>query len=169
LFGRQGYGATSLMEIAQEAGVAVQTVYAVYGSKAGILERLRESVVRQPEAARLYEEALQERDRQKKMALFARSIRQRWEQGHDIVTTDMQAGATDPRLRRGIEKTLEMRRAGIERLAQTMARGPEAARMAARIDALTLPEVYRELTEVHGWTPDEYETWLASQLKAQRI
>ncbi len=43
LFARDGYGATTLRGIATEAGVAVQTVYAVYGSKAGTLAALLDS------------------------------------------------------------------------------------------------------------------------------
>lgn len=50
-FADAGYAATTLREIASEAGVAVQTVYAVFGSKANILRALRESVTRSPRAA----------------------------------------------------------------------------------------------------------------------
>lgn len=38
LFGRQGLDATSVSEIAREAGVAPETIYGVFGSKQGILE-----------------------------------------------------------------------------------------------------------------------------------
>lgn len=165
LFARQGYGATTLQDVADEAGVAVQTVYAVYRSKAGILARLRESVVRQSEAARFYEEALTEPVRNRKLELFARSIRHRWEYGHDIVTTNQQAAATDAALRREVDKVLETRRAGIGRFAGTLATGAEAARITAVIDALTLPEVYEELTHIQKWTADDFESWLGSALK----
>jgi hypothetical protein len=37
LFATRGYGATTLRQVAVAAGVAVQTVYAVFGSKANIL------------------------------------------------------------------------------------------------------------------------------------
>jgi AcrR family transcriptional regulator len=37
LFGRYGYGATSIEQIAREASVAVPTVYAMYHSKRGLL------------------------------------------------------------------------------------------------------------------------------------
>ena len=39
LFARQGYAATSVTDIAREAGVAVQTIYARLGSKRGMLTR----------------------------------------------------------------------------------------------------------------------------------
>ena len=48
LFTDRGYGATTLVAIAAEAGVAVQTVYAVYGSKANILRTLLQALVSDP-------------------------------------------------------------------------------------------------------------------------
>ena len=58
LFVRDGYGATTLQAIADEAGVAVQTVYAVYRSKPGILRELRDSIVFLPDAEERYREAM---------------------------------------------------------------------------------------------------------------
>lgn len=40
LFGRDGYSATSINDIAREAGVSVQTIYARLGSKRGMLVAL---------------------------------------------------------------------------------------------------------------------------------
>jgi AcrR family transcriptional regulator len=39
-FVRDGYGATSIDEIAKDAGTSAQTVYAAFGNKAGILRRV---------------------------------------------------------------------------------------------------------------------------------
>ncbi|HEY6013057.1 MAG TPA: helix-turn-helix domain-containing protein, partial [Candidatus Limnocylindrales bacterium] len=61
-FADAGYGATTLREIAVAAGVAVQTVYAVFGSKASILRALRESVVDDPAAAEAYGAAIASTD-----------------------------------------------------------------------------------------------------------
>ena len=41
----RGYAATSLQAIAEHAGVAVQTVYAVFGSKRELLRELIESTI----------------------------------------------------------------------------------------------------------------------------
>jgi len=40
LFVRDGYGATNLQDIAAEAGVAVQTIYFVFGNKRTLLKEL---------------------------------------------------------------------------------------------------------------------------------
>lgn len=169
LFAARGYGASTLQAIADEAGVAVQTVYAVYRSKRGILAELRESVFRQPEAGALYQAALTEANPRRKIELFARSIRHRWEYGHDIVAVHEQAGRTDQSVYKEAEKVIAMRRNGISRLAQSFGSAVDPAHAAAILDALTVPEVYKELVEISGWTPDEYEVWLAKTLRQQLL
>src|SRR6187401_564670 len=44
LFGRQGYGATSIASITREAGVVPETIYAAFGSKRGIVDGLIDRV-----------------------------------------------------------------------------------------------------------------------------
>lgn len=173
LFARDGYGATTLRAIAAEAGVAVQTVYAVFGSKAGILETLRDGVRDDPEAESLFRAALSEPAAAQRLELFARSIRRRWERGASVVMIHRDAALTDPAVRAGVEDVLERRRVGLRHLADALASdltagtGPEQA--AAVLDALTLPEVWAELVDVHGWTPDEYEAWLSESLQRQLL
>jgi AcrR family transcriptional regulator len=173
LFRTRGYGATTLLAIAQEADVAVQTVYAVYRSKNGILHELRDTVLRQPAAEALYEDAMGEAHAERKLELFASSIRRRWEFGHDVVAIHRDAAATDPAVRDEVEQALDVRRRGIARLAKSMegqlAPGIDVAHATAVIDALTLPEVYAELIDVGGWNADDVEAWLARCLKTQLL
>ena len=169
LFVSRGYGATTLEAVAADAGVAVQTVYAVYGSKAAILRALRESLLRDPAAEGLYRQALAERDPVAKLDLAARSIRARWESGHDLVAVNEMAATTDADLRREVEAILATRRDGLAQLARTLekglARGITVAGAVAILDALTLPSVYAALVGTHAWRPEAYETWLATSLK----
>lgn len=173
LFARQGYGATTLVQIAAEAGVAVQTVYAVYGSKAAILRGLAESVVRLPEAGELFAATMESTDPGRRLDLFAASIRRRWEWGYDVVRVSQDAATTDAAIRGDVEAVLETRRAGIGRLASSLegALRPSVsvARAHALLDALSLPDVYAELIEIHGWSPDEFEAWLGETLRAQLL
>ena len=173
LFGIRGYGATTLQAVADEAGVAVQTVYAVYGSKAGILHELRDTVLHQPAAEALYEDQMREPRAERKLELFASSIRRRWEFGHDVVAIHSDAAATDPSVRVEVEEVLGMRRNGIARLARSLEAklqpGTDLAHATAILDALTLPEVYAELTDIGGWSADDYEEWLARCLKGQLL
>jgi AcrR family transcriptional regulator len=173
LFAERGYGATTLEAIAAEAGVAVQTVYAIFRSKSGILRALRESVLRQPEAEALFERAISEPAAAVRLELFAASIRNRWEHGHDIVAIDMEAGRTEPAIRQESVRVVAVRRKGLALLAKSMrgqlAPGIDVASASAILDALTLPEVYRELVSVHGWKAGQFEVWLAEVLKQQLL
>lgn len=173
LFASRGYGATTLAAVAEEAGVAVQTVYAVYGSKAAILRTLREDVLNEPHAGAAFGQALAERDAGRRLVLFARSIRLRWEYGHDVVSINDVAGATDPKIRKDVEELLRVRRRGLARIARSiraeLAGGLSVVQAAALLDALTLPSLYAQLVAVHRWTPDRFEAWLAATLLRQLL
>lgn len=173
LFARDGYAATGLAEIAGEAGVAVQTVYAVYGSKAGILNALREGVMTQPEAQAFYRDAMAADSAARRIELFARSIRWRWERSADVTAIFRDAGTADAGIRTGLTATLEQRRRGIralaERLDSELRQGLDVGTAAAIMDALSLAEVYAELVEVQGWAPEAYETWLAAALARELL
>ena len=169
LFATRGYAATTLREIAVAADVAVQTVYAVFGSKARILAVLLEDLRDDPPADAAFAAALAAPDRAQALTLFARSIRLRWEAGHDLVAIHADAASADPAIRAGVEGMLAARRRGIAELAAAVA-GPDAApgetrRLAAIIDALTLPAQYEVLVGTYRWTADAYEAGLATALR----
>ena len=168
LFAAKGYAATTLREVAAEAGVAVQTVYAVFGSKSSILRVLRERLVHDPAADAAFAAAVAEADAGTALALFAHSIRLRWETGHDIRPVHADAAAADTSLRNDVDAVLGARRRGIGELARSLAQARptiDPSRAAAVIDALTLPEVYAELVRIHDWSADAYEAWLAAMLQ----
>jgi AcrR family transcriptional regulator len=168
LFIGKGYAATTIADIAGEAGVAVQTVYAVHASKAGVLAALRQRAVEQPEAEASYRSAMAEPDPARRLLRFATSIRQRWQATGDVVAIHNDAGNADPGVRAGVEDSLRRRRGGLTALAGALAPalrpGLELDDAAAILDALTMPEIYLELTGAHDWTPDAYEAWLGRAL-----
>jgi AcrR family transcriptional regulator len=163
-FSERGYAATTLREIAAEAGVAVQTVYATFGSKAAILRSLRGRVVGDTEADAAWAAALEAATVAAAVGAFARSIRLRWEHGADVVAADTDAARTEAAIRAEVEGAIRGRRAGIVRLATSLVgldpRLGSAERVAATLEALTVTDAYLVLTGANGWTPDEYETWL---------
>lgn len=170
LFFRDGYSATTMKSIAAQAGVAVQTVYATFGNKAAILAELRWIVVDLPEADAARLEAMQAATAQERVARFAHSIRRRWELAGDIVHINHDAARTDPAIRSQVQPAEDRRQAGIAAFARAFADDldlpVDAARLAAKIDALTMHHVYNQLITVHSWSPDDYEQWLQSQLAA---
>ena len=172
LFGTRGYGATTLTEIAAEADVAIQTVYAVFRSKHGILRGLSDTVVQDADADAAVGRAMTS-EGAAILAAFTRSIRLRWEHGYDVTVIHGIAAMTDPAVRSDLEAVLAIRRNGLRRLVERLAPSLDPSvgldRALAILDALTLPELYGELVAVHGWSPDEYEAWLTRSLARQLL
>jgi AcrR family transcriptional regulator len=167
-FGDAGYAATTLRAIASGAGVAVQTVYAVFGSKRNILRALRQSVATDPAASEAYAVALTATDLDEALGAFARSIRLRWEAGYDIVMIHASAASADPEIRSEVMAAEAVRNGGIARLARRLGeleRSLDVRRVEALLDALTITAVYEQLVARHGWSPEAYESWLAEALR----
>jgi len=169
-FFEDGYAATTLRAVAAEAGVAVQTVYAVFGSKAAILAELRALAVNLPEADAAGRAAAGEPTPERRLAGFAHSIRLRWELAGDIVRVNQDAVRVDPSLRPGIAAADARRRGGIAAFVRgietDLGAHIDVDRSIGVVNALTLYAVYEELISVQGWTPDAYEAWLADSLVA---
>lgn len=170
LFFRDGYAVTTLKAVAVEAAVAVQTVYAVFGSKAAILSELRAMVVNLPEADATLSAAAAEPTLERRLAGFARSIRLRWTLGGDIVKVNEDAARADSSIRVEVAATLAQRRDGIawfvRKLELDVAPGIDVGSATAVVDALTLYDLYAQLVGFHGWSPGAYEAWLTDQLVA---
>lgn len=170
LFFRDGYAATTLKAIALEAGVAVQTVYAVFGSKSAILTELRWMVVDLPEADAARLEAMDAPTAEERLSRFAHSIRRRWELAGDIVQVNQDAARTDPAIRAEVQPAEDRRQAGIAAFVRALVHdldlSIDVARGTATVDALTMYQLYAQLVGVHAWSPDEYEAWLRTQLIA---
>ncbi len=167
-FFEDGYAATTLKAIASEAGVAVQTVYAVFGSKAAILAELRALVVNLPEADAELRAAMSEPTPARRLTRFAHSIRSRWELAGDIVRVDQDAVRVDPSLRGGIAAAEARRHGGIAAFVRgievDLGAGIDVERSIGVVNALTLNAVYEELVHTQGWSVDAYEVWLAESL-----
>jgi AcrR family transcriptional regulator len=178
LFVERGYGATTIEAIAREAGVAVQTVYAAFGSKRTILQRVMDRVIggddrpvgvlerEGPQRTR------QEPDQRRQLRQMAHGIGQIMERAGPVFAVMRAAAAADPEiaaLYRGIQ---EERRANMARVVGWVAaNGPlgeglgtdEAADI---VWSLTSADVHHLLTADRGWTTERYERWLGEALIA---
>src|SRR5688572_29271523 len=91
LFVQCGYGATTIQALAEEAGVAVQPVYAAFGSKHEVLKQLFDiSVVGDDEALPLVQRPEwhaweEEEDGERMVELFARANRAVAERTADVL------------------------------------------------------------------------------------
>jgi AcrR family transcriptional regulator len=170
LFSERGIEATTLNAIAEDAGVAVASVYKVMRSKEGILRALMEAVLFGPTyravLARLADEVdpvvLIERTAEVARAIYEAEARE----------------LGDVRAMAGFSPALGAVEAEFEALRLEL----QAARVDALFDAgrarldltrdqarrvlwlYTAREVWRKLTVEAGWSGEEYESWLRRTL-----
>lgn len=173
LFLEQGYGSTTIEAISNRAGVAVSTVYAVFKNKRGILRAIREAWHQASGQRDIYDRAKQESDPKRRFALAAHATRRQWDTGATMITIYNGAAAIDPEAAAELEAALQGRRANIEhfiRASLPMLRPDLTESKACAIYlALTRAEVYQELVMRWQWSPDDYESWLATTLQQQLL
>jgi AcrR family transcriptional regulator len=173
LFLELGYGATTIDAIATKAGVGVSTVYAVFGNKRGILKAIREAWHQASGQRDIFQEAREQTDPARRLDLAAHATRRQWETGKAMTAIYRGAATVDSEAKAELTLALDGRKAALDRFAADMASmlrpDLDPARAAAIFRSLTHVEIYQEMVEVAGWTPDEYETWLADILKQQLL
>jgi AcrR family transcriptional regulator len=175
LFSRYGVDKVTIAEIAAQASVSASTVYAVFGSKEGILRELMRGALfgsRFRKAQSLLEGISDPVERVARTAQVARAI---YESERAELGGLRGLSAFSPALRQ-LEEEFEatrydMQRDRIEALAASGRMKPGLAlEDAHRIMWMyTGREVYRMLVEVGGWSPDKYQDWLAAALVAALI
>lgn len=168
LFARQGYQGTTMEQLAEEAGVAMQTLYAAFGSKVN----LALAVINQVVLASL---GLPEMAQQAGAMADAEQALREAAQVNRVVSerlVDLEALISGANLR---EIALEGTRRREESIAGVLAtvlasarRRPELSDAEVRdtILALTSVAVYRTLVKERGWSPERYAQWLGDLLVA---
>lgn len=172
-FHAQGYAATTVEEIAAEAGVAVSTVYAIFRNKRSILAVICEAWLEEAQIRPLMERALADTDVRHRLATAAQWTRQQWERGADVLSLLLAAAQDDPDVAAMLggwiaDKSRAMAHF-VESLQGALRPDLDVSRASDLFDALTIPELYRDLVDRSGWSPDEYEHWLASALAWQLL
>lgn len=173
LFLEQGYGATTLEAVSARAGVAVSTVYAVFKNKRGILKSIRESWHLDSGQRDIYQQALQVADARRRLAMFAQATRRQWETGAAMLAIYTSAAAVDADAAAELKQAQDGRRQNVGRVIRAsyplLRQNIKEAHAIAVYLALTRPEVYQELVDSAGWTPDAYEAWLTEALQQQLL
>jgi TetR/AcrR family transcriptional regulator, regulator of autoinduction and epiphytic fitness len=178
LFVRAGYSATSVSAIAEQAGVAVPTVYASLRSKANILRAVVELTVRGDDEAaplasrRRWQEIERQQDPREQLALFARRHRQICDREAAVFAQLEAAAGADPEATQLLAEHDLRRYETQRRLARSLHRRTQlkpglAVREAAdMIWTLASERSYLALVRDRGWKADNYERWVAEQLAA---
>ena len=180
LFAKRGYVGTSVAEIADEARVALKTVYAVFGTKAEVLRalwnlRMRGDEELVPMAKRpWYREIVDEPDPQRRLALVAHNSRIVRERTAHVTEIVRQAAPADEQIAALWERfQREFYELGVRGIVETLERdGVLSADLTTAADigwTLTHPDLYQLLVRQRGWSPEAYERWLTETLCAQLI
>lgn len=173
LFLEQGYTSTTMDAIAERAEVAVSTVYAVFGSKRGILRAIRAAWHERSHIRDVTYGDLGDATAEERIDKLAKGTRMQWETGSEVVAIYNGAAAADPEAAAELSLALEGRRKGMENFAKGLEPylrpGLDTVRVAAILQALCSPEVFNELVQRSGWPADEYQVWLSQILKRELI
>jgi AcrR family transcriptional regulator len=168
LFAKHGYASTSIDRVAEEAGVAPRTVYAIFGTKKAILAAICEEWLTEAGVMETVSEGLAQPSLRRRLELVAYSSRRQWESERGVRAMLDGAAASDADVARMVAGWKKDRarslRSVVEGLESDLRDGMDANRAGAIIRALTSAEIYSELVSGEGWTPDEYERWLAGLL-----
>jgi AcrR family transcriptional regulator len=176
LFAERGYAASTVEAIAAAAGVAVDTVYAAFGSKRGVLQALLNVRVGGDEAeldllARAGPRAVQrEPDQRAQLAAFAADVSAILERARPVDDIIRGAAAVDPEIASLRSGAQAYRYGNIRQLVSWLAeKGPlrdglsldDAAAIAW---TMTSPEVHGLLRVARGWSAERYAAWSAQSL-----
>jgi AcrR family transcriptional regulator len=169
LFVAKGWAATGMRDVAAAAGVALETVYSHFSSKAGVLRAVADAAVvgddepvalaerpefvamgEGPRSARIRAAAELVTGVQVRTAAVAELLRQA--APHDQEIAEMLHSARE-RQRRDVATAFEL----------IVGRAPEPPERDG-VWAVVSPEVYLLLVQESRWTPEQYEAWLTETL-----
>jgi AcrR family transcriptional regulator len=172
LFTTRGYAATTMGEVADRAGVAVDTVYTVIGRKPALFLELVETAISGgdeavPAERRGYVRAmLEEPDAGRKLDIYAQAIQEM--HGRLAPLLRVARSAAHPEIEAVWEGIARRRAANMRDLARDLAGtgqlrpGLEVEEIADVIWATNSPEFYCLLVEDRGWSPGRFGAWLAA-------
>jgi TetR/AcrR family transcriptional regulator of autoinduction and epiphytic fitness len=169
LFIERGYAGATLDAIAQQAGVAVETVYASFGNKRAILSKLIDiSIVGDDEPIPLLQRqgpltVMHGTDQRRQIKLFVNDIYEIMSRMSPIFDIMRVASKTEPDIAEMFENILNTRFQGMRTFVSALMKNgslredlpPDDA--AEMVWLLTSGEVYILFIENRGWTEDKYK------------
>jgi AcrR family transcriptional regulator len=176
LFAEHGYTGTTMEMLARQAGVAIETVYAIFGNKRAILSRLVDVSVGGDETPVALldrpgpQATLHEPDQRRQVRLFAHDIREIMERMSPIFEMLRIAAKTEPDIAILLKRLLQERLEGMTffihaiRNNGPLRHGLDELSAAETAWAVSSAEMYRLLTIDRAWSGDQYEHWLGDTL-----
>nr|WP_296069177.1 TetR/AcrR family transcriptional regulator [uncultured Actinoplanes sp.] len=180
-FVAHGYGATLLDQVAEQAGVAVQTVYFHFGNKRTLLkEALDVAAVGDDDPVPLLErpwvkEIQQETDPVRIIALWLATGRSILDRIAPLMRVVRGATGTDPEVAAQWDANQAQTRTAYGFLAELLARrgalkpGLDVEQAADIAFVLSNAETFLQFTDVCGWTADEWQERTVALLTAALV
>lgn len=168
LFADRGWS-VAVRDIAVSAGTSIETVYAHFGSKPELLKRVLDvGVVGDDEPVELAERpeftALSQGSPGQRAAAAAALVTAISRRTSGVQRTLREAAAVEPELAARLEEA-RARQLGNVRAGGAMVAGRQLSRAEAEgLWAVLSAEVYELLTGSAGWSPDQYEQWVAGAI-----
>jgi AcrR family transcriptional regulator len=176
LFTERGYAGTTIEAIAGAAGVAAETVYAAFGSKRAVLQRLvGVSLVGDDKPIPMVDRPIvqamiREPDQRRQIQLLAQQFREISERVGPVWWVMRAAEQGDPEIASMVKDGIRGRFSGMSQFAVVLSsKGPlreglTTSGVAETVWAVTSPDVHHLLTVDRGWSGDRYEQWVADTL-----
>lgn len=167
LMKEKGYADMTLEAIAREAGVAPQTVYAVCGSKKGVLAAILETTVEAKRYDKLRDsipQIMTGKERVKEIGHFTALLMEDAMpvfdiiRGMSVLSPEFAEQERDQSL-----MLLEKCRKSVHKMAEDgmLRPGLSEERATELYWSITTPGMHRRLTKVLNWTPEEYAAWIS--------
>lgn len=170
LFAANGFAGTSVQQIAEESGVAVQTVYSSVGSKAALVLALNDLIDEEADVARLRAVVFAETDPAAMIASAIHLTRQLNERCGDLIQVLLSAAPAEPDVAAVVAEGMRRQESGVSAMVQrleaqgALRSGTTPERAAAVFVLMTSAASWLQLTKRAGWTFDESEAWLTESL-----
>jgi TetR/AcrR family transcriptional regulator, regulator of autoinduction and epiphytic fitness len=176
LFVERGYAGATIEAIAQEAGVAQETVYAIFGSKRKILAFLLDiSVGGDDKPVHILDrpkpqEVLHDTDQHRQLELFSQDITEIMSRAAPVFEIMRSAAKLEPEIADLLQNMLEERLQNMTLFVQSVtANGPlrngmDDMQAGEIVWAMTSPELFQLLTMDRGWSKEKYVQWLTDTL-----
>ncbi len=177
LFARHGYAGATIDAIAREAGVARETVYAIFKNKQAILAHLLDiSVGGDEQPIRVIERpqvqsTLHDTDQRRQLASFGQGVAEIMSRAAPIFEITRIAAKTEPAIDRRLKHLYRERLGNMRLVARAVARnGPlrddmDEAEAAEILWGLSSPELFQLMTQYGGWSARKYGEWLGETLQ----
>lgn len=179
LFVERGYGATTLQEVADQAGVAVQTIYFTFGNKRSLLKELVDTTIAGDDAPvatmdrQWFRDALAAETAEAQLWKQVTGTRAVLERFAPITTMVTNAAATDADVAELWPHDTDPRYTVQSSAATSLMNKPgarddvSAEHAADLLYGLLSPELYLLFVRERGWSPEHWQQWAYDTLRTQ--